>query len=290
MNTETSYRFPVGTFECIVVSDGFFTYPHPTQTFFVNAPQEDLALVLREHNLDPEQWQEYVSPYPSLFVNTGQQQVLVDTGAGDMAPTTGNLMSNLQAEGIAPEDIDVVILTHGHPDHIGGNIDSEGKPAFPNARYVMWKEEWDFWTKNPDLSSMQADEHIKQLLLASARNNLPPIKDQLDFIEEETEIAPGIHAIATPGHTPGHMAVAVSSGDEYLLYLSDTIIHPLHLEQSGWYSVFALAPEQALASKRQILDWAVTENALVHVFHFPWPGLGHILQKGDAWQWYSIEP
>ena len=163
MSTQ-SYHFKLGSFECIVVSDGFFTYPHPAQIFFVNASQEDLARVLREHGLDPEQWQEYVSPYPSLFINTGQHRVLVDTGAGDMAPTTGNLMSHLHAEGIAPEDIDVVILTHGHPDHIGGNVDSEGKPAFPNARYVMWKAEWDFWTKEPDLSSMQSDDQIKQWL------------------------------------------------------------------------------------------------------------------------------
>ena len=288
MSTE-SYRFEVGAFECIVVSDGTFAYPHPAQVFFCNAPKERLDQVLREHNLDPEQWEEYVSPYPSLVIDTGQHRVLVDTGAGGMAPTTGKLIANLQAEGIAPEDIDTVILTHGHPDHIGGNLDSESKPAFPSARYVMGKEGWKFWTSEPDLAQMKVDEQIRQLLLTSARNNIPPIQAQLDLVDQETEIVPGIRTIPAAGHTPGHMAVAVSSGDEQLLLTSDAVVHPIHLEQPDWYSVFDLAPEQALASKRRLVERATAEKALVQAFHFPFPGLGHVVQKGEGWQWQPIE-
>jgi len=197
-----SFPFKVGTFRCIVVSDGTFAYPHPAQIFFVNAPKERLEQAVRKHNIDPEQWEQYVSPYPSLVINTGQHQVLVDTGAGSLEPTTGKLIPNLQAEGIAPKDIDKVILTHGHPDHIGGNIDSEGKPAFPNARYIMWKDEWDFWISQPNLAELKVDEHIKKLLVTIARNNLPPIQDRLDLVDHETEIVPGIRAVAAPGHTP----------------------------------------------------------------------------------------
>ncbi len=138
MTTER-YRFKVGAFECIVVSDGTYAYPHPAQVFFANAPQERLAQVLREHDLDPEQWEQYISPYPSLVINTGRHLVLVDTGAGTMAPTTGRLIPNLQAEGIAPEAIDTVILTHAHRDHIVGKIDGEGRPEFPKSLYVIGK-------------------------------------------------------------------------------------------------------------------------------------------------------
>jgi glyoxylase-like metal-dependent hydrolase (beta-lactamase superfamily II) len=287
MNTE-NYHFKVGPFDCIVVSDGTFTYPHPAQIFFANAPKERLAEVLREHNLDPEHWEEYISPYTGLVINTDQNHVLVDTGAGSMAPTTGKLMSSLQAEGIAPEDIDTVILTHCHPDHIGGDMDSEGKPAFPNARYVMWKDEWDFWTSEPDVSRLQVAEYIKELLVTFAGNNLPPIQDQLELIHTEAEIVPGIYAVAAAGHTPGHMAVAISSGSEQLLCISDAAVHPIHLKQPGWYAAVDLEPEQALASRRRLMDMAAAEKALLYAAHFPFPSLGHVTQKGEGWRWQPI--
>lgn len=144
------------------------------------------------------------------MINTGKHRVLVDTGAGGLCPNTGKLLQNLQAEGIEPRDIDTVILTHGHPDHIGGNTVSEGKPAFPDARFVMCKGEWDFWISHPE--DLKVDEHVKELLLTVASKNLPPIQSQLDLVDHETEIVPGIHTLAASGHTPGHMALAISSG------------------------------------------------------------------------------
>jgi len=284
-----SFPFRVGTFECIVVSDGTYAYPYPAQNvfinFFVNAPKERLEQALRKHDLDPERWEEYNSPYLCLVINTGQHRVLVDTGAGSLAPTTGNLIPNLRNEGITPEDIDTVILTHGHPDHIGGTIDREGASAFPNARYIMWKDEWNFWTSEAHLAELKVDEH----LITIARTNLLPIQDQLDLVDPETEVIPGIRSLAAPGHTPGHMAVAVTSKDEQLLYLSDTVIHPLHLEQPDWYTAVAIAPEQVVATRRRLLNRAATDKALVHAFHFPFPGLGHITQKGEMWQWQPIK-
>lgn len=283
MNDET-FPFEVGDFKCLAISDG--TLAHPDRVFFVNAPRARLEKVLREHNI---QSGEITAPWICLLINTGQHRVLVDTGGGaGSVPTAGKLLRNLKAGGIDPVDIDTVILTHGHPDHIGGNTDAEGKPAFPHARYVMWKDEWEFWTSEPKLEQLQAEEDMKQFMLLFARKNLPPIKAQLDLVEGETEILPGIEAIAAPGHTPGHMALAISSRNERLLYLSDAVLHPIHLEQPDWHPVFDLSPKQAIATKRQLLDRAVAKKVLTVASHFPFPGLGHILTKGKGWQWQPM--
>jgi glyoxylase-like metal-dependent hydrolase (beta-lactamase superfamily II) len=283
-----SFHFQLGAFRCIVVNDGDSVYSDPAQVFFVNAPKDHLKKVLRDHNLDIPTWKEYVSPYPSLLINTGQHQVLVDTGAGDLEPATGNLIPNLRAEGITPEDIDTVILTHAHADHIGGNLDREGKPAFPNARYVMWKEEWDFWISKPNLAALNMGESEKEWFIKYARDHLLPIQDQLDLVDHESEIVPGVWAVAAIGHTPGHMAVSITSENKQLLCVSDAVIHQIHLERPDWYTSVDLAPEQVITTRRRFLDRAATERALVHAFHFPFPGLGYVIRKGAGWQWQPM--
>jgi glyoxylase-like metal-dependent hydrolase (beta-lactamase superfamily II) len=284
-----SYRFRLGALDCTVVSDGTHTYHDPAPVLFVNASQDRLEQALRGHGLDPARWNAYVSPYPTLLIDAGRSLVLVDTGAGDMAPSTGKLLANLEGEKVAPGDIDVVILTHAHRDHSGGIIDAEGRPTFPNARYVMWREEWSFWTSAPDSSEPGRGERLKQRMGAWPRDSLPSIQGQLELIERETEVVPGVRAVAAPGHTPGHMAVALVSSGEKLLYISDAALHAIHLEQPDWYAAVDVAPEQALASRRRLAERAVTDRALVHAFHYPYPGLGHIVPQGDAWQWQPIE-
>lgn len=291
MSNET-YHFKIGRLECIAVSDGTLTYtpptfPPPATLLFTNAPRERLEQVLLEHNLQPGQWVEWTSSYICLVAKTDDHLVLVDTGAGGLAPTTGRLMQNLQDVRIAPEDIDTVILTHGHPDHIGGNTDAGGKPAFPNARYVIWKDEWDFWTS--EQAEQRLDEHVREILVKIARKNLPPIQGKVDLLDREKEIVPGIRAIAAPGHTPGHMALEISSEGEQLLCIADAALHPIHLEQPEWYAVVDFAPDQTVATRRRILHTAANRKALMLAFHFPFPGLGRIDQKGDGWQWQPME-
>ncbi len=172
-----------------------------------------------------------------------------------------------------------MVLTHCHSDHIGALTHAESKLAFPNARYVMWEEGWEFCMSKETRAEIQPDrvEFLDRKLL--------PIRDRLELLEEDGEIVPGIHAFGAVGHQPGHMMVEISSENEKLLYISDTLLHPLNLEFPDWYAVYDRDPEQAVAVRRELLKRAAAEGFLVHAFHFHFPGLGYIRRGGGAWRW-----
>lgn len=281
------YPFKVGKFDCVIVNDGTYSYPQPGTLFFEDVPHDRLAAALAEHNIDLDTWDVYVSPYPSLIIDTGEHRVLVDTGMGPMVPTTGNLKQNLKAAGFSPDDIDIVILSHAHPDHIGGNLDEAGLPAFPNARWVMGRREWAFWRGDPDLSALR-DDHFIPMMLASAGANLPPIEPLLDFVEPGDEIVPGIVAVDASGHTPGQMALSITSNGEQLLALADAVIHPLHIEQPDWVAPLDLLVNETAVTRRRLLGQAAVEKMLVFAPHFAFPSLGHVILDGDGWRWQEL--
>ena len=281
-----TYRFQVGGIECRLISDGTFAYPAPAHMFFANAPGEQLEEVLRERGIDPREWIQYESPYSALLVHADRRMVLVDTGAGSLESTTGKLLKNLRAEGIEPGDIDVVMLTHAHPDHVGGAADAEGKPTFPRARYVISRIEWQFWTSSPDLGALAVPDFLKGVLVGIAQTKLASLQRQLELIPGEVELAPGVRAIPAPGHTPGQMIVEVSSGGQRLLHLADVYIHPIHVAHPEWCAAVDYQLGQTIATRQQVLNWACADQPLVAAMHFaPFPGLGRLVPEGMSWCW-----
>jgi len=270
------HRFRVGRFECVALDDGTIVYT--ADQYFANAPPEELAAALARHGLERDR---IPSPYTCLLVDTGSHRVVIDTGGAGLAPGVGRFAESFAATGVDPGDVDWLVLTHGHPDHIGGNLDASGEPRFPEARVAMWSDEWEYWTSEPTLAGDPFAD--------TARRNLPPLRDRMELFTEEAEIVPGVRALPAPGHTVGHMAVAVQSDGEELLYISDAALHPLHLEHPDWLTVFEADPARALDSRRRLCERAATTGALVLAFHFdPFPSLGRIRTAPGGWTWQPV--
>jgi glyoxylase-like metal-dependent hydrolase (beta-lactamase superfamily II) len=281
-----SHRFQVGTLCCTVLSDGYVA--HPTSWYFPDADRVDLAQALAKRSLPQET---VLSPYTCLLVETGRHVVLADTGLGAASSTAGAVLARLEAAGIRPRDVDTVIFTHAHPDHIGGAVDHRipraPKPVFPDARYVMFESEWDFWTSpHVDLRSLQVPGETRANMECAARRCLLALRHQVELIDRETDIVPGVRAIPAPGHTPGHMALLLTSGGQQMLNLGDAAVHPVHLARPDWKNGFDLEPGRALVTRRALMERTVAEDMRVMAFHFPFPSVGRVsAHSAGGWEW-----
>lgn len=267
------YRFAVGAFNCIVFRDGteLQSDDETPPLKFVNSTEEE---VVATHRAYTQATGDAASVFSMnvLLIDTGDHRVLVDTGCGPDSPRagTGRLMGLLKDAGISTEEIDTVIITHGHWDHVAANTDGHGNPMFPNARYVISQVEWDERTKDP--------KETDQVQLFS-------IADRFDKIPMDGQIVPGISAVSARGHTLGQIGLLIESNGERLLHTADAFHHPVELYHPEWYFSFDADPEATVSTRRRLLDMAAREDIPTFAYHMSFPGIGDVESEGDHWTW-----
>ncbi|MEO1986933.1 MAG: MBL fold metallo-hydrolase [Martelella sp.] len=272
--------FNLGDFKLVVVEDGTRVMENPGDTFGTGQDSADVAALLEENFLPEDKM---VNGFAPVLVDTGEQTILFDTGMGLAGRSwgAGQLMAGLKANGYQPGDIDVVVITHMHGDHINGLME-EGGPAFPNASYVFGDKEYAFWSDEARVGTPAEGGHesVKKLIV--------PLADQARFITGGDEVAPGITAMEAFGHTPGHMIFMVESGGRQLLLTADTANHyVLSLQRPDWQVRFDMDKEMAAATRRQVFDMVAAEKIPFLGYHMPFPSVGYV-EKTD--QGYMFMP
>jgi glyoxylase-like metal-dependent hydrolase (beta-lactamase superfamily II) len=276
------FRFKLGTLTATQVSDGGFVMD-PSQIFPKIDPAE-LEAVAKAVHISPKSFPGQVGV---LLIENGTDRAIIDTGCGRaFGPATGFLQQNLRNAGLSAADITHVVISHAHPDHVGGLLNPEGKPAFPNARVYVNRVEHDFWTDAPDLSGMAVPDEMKKMVISTAQTALAGVKGKLELVKPGDMIAGVIEVIDAPGHTPGHVAFKVASGDEAIYHLGDCLhVLPLQLKHPEWHPAFDSDPERAVVTRRAILDRVAAEAKLVTGVHVPFPSVGYIDAEAPGYRW-----
>jgi glyoxylase-like metal-dependent hydrolase (beta-lactamase superfamily II) len=282
------FRFTLGDAEVTIVSDGNLTTP--ANLLGVNADPEEVKAFLKARFLDPDVNYAHTN---HVIVRQGDRMVLTDVGSGEkFQPTAGKLLANLEAAGMSASDVTDVALTHAHPDHVWGSMDDFDEPRMPEAMHHIGAAERDWWMASDRFDSVPEG---MQAFVAGAQNALRPLEDidRIATVANGAEIAPGMTMIDTPGHTFGHMSLAVESAGAKMLVIGDALNHGyVSLERPEWIFGFDLDGAQAVNTRKRLLDMAATEEMVVVGYHFPFPGVGHIVREGAAyrfvpalWRW-----
>ncbi len=279
------YRFKLGAAECTVVTDGQLPLGDPNASF-KNITKEEITRELTANFLPTDN---AVLEQNVLVVNFGDRVVLFDTGMGTetlFGKTTGQLLPSLKAAGIAPGDVDAVVMSHAHIDHCGGLVGDDGKPNFPNARYFIGEADFAYWT---DDTKIPANYPARPNFLKQAQKNLLPVRDRITFYKNEQEILPGVVALSAPGHTVSHTVFMISSGGKSLCYIGDLAHHPvLLLERPRTQFAFDTDPAQSAESRVRMMDMFAANRVPILAYHFAWPGVGHVAKVGEGYRYFPL--
>ncbi len=279
------YRYKVGSFECTSINDGARSFPLP-DTFVKNVPKEQ-ALAAAEAAYMPKGM--VTVPFNPQLINTGSKVILIDCGNGvaNLEPSkgaVGRTLQNLAAAGVDPKSVDVVLMSHLHPDHTNGIRALDGSMAFPNAEIMVPAKDWEFWMSEENAAKAESNQMMKNYF-ANVKKIYAGIESKVTKYDWGKEVAPGITSIAAPGHTPGHTAFAVASGDSKVLIQSDvTNIPEFFLRNPDWHVVFDVDGDLAQATRHKFYDMAAAEKALVVGFHFTFPSIGHVEKDGTKYR------
>ena len=277
-----AYRHAVGSIEVIALNDGMLEIP---VGMFLKADPAEAGKLLSGRSLPADKSPTAVNAF---LVNTGDKLVLIDSGTGSlMGPTMGRFAANLAAFGVDPASVDVVAMTHTHPDHFGGLLTAESKIAFPKAQFVISEADTKFWLSEEVAAKAPADA---KPFFDMARASVSPYiaAGNTKFIADGQEVVPGITAHAAPGHTPGHTMYRVTSGGDTLLIWGD-IIHSYALQfaHPEWAIAYDVDPATAISTRQKVFDMTSTDKLTVAGAHLPFPGIGHVAKTGTA---YAYEP
>jgi len=279
------YRYKVGDAQVTVVCDGRFTFPLD-EKFILNAKKDEVSAALEKAFLPSDVMTIYFAP---LVINTGGMLVVLDTGTGPVGKVNSKGMNglfadNMAAAGFDPKAVDMVVISHFHTDHVNGLLTAEGTPAFPNAEVLVPAVEWKFWMDDGEMSRAPAGR--MQGLFKNNRNIFEAaLQKKVTPYEWGKEVAPGLLAVDTVGHTPGHTSYVLSSGSGKVFIQSDVTNNPNPFaSHPGWHAFFDQDADMAEKTRRRVYDMVVAEKLQLQGFHYPFPGLGNLEKDGDGYR------
>jgi glyoxylase-like metal-dependent hydrolase (beta-lactamase superfamily II) len=247
------------------ISDGYHLYPHPRELLFPEANRESI----KKAGGPGIDWKEWKSPYTSTLIQDGKEKILVDAGAGKLVPTAGLLLDNLREVGVEHDEIDVLVISHLHPDHIAGLLHSDKHDVFPNARILLSEAELHYWSSKPDLEELDIPKDIKEMIQTAADHFLERYSSRIEAVSMDEHITSHVRLFAAPGHTPGHIGVEVDKGDKPTLIVGDAFLHPLHIANPEWTASVDQDPAATIRTRRRILERLRTKSAAMLGFHLP---------------------